>query len=259
MSNENIKRFVDTFPFSFVDDAEFESKHKRGKNGQFATQEAESTEKQSEQSSSEEKKEELTEEEKKKIFQQQENAKFIANLDSVVNKYQKQVRKTPINALDRLVEKCAKESRGVYYANLYDIGECQVVIGKDFVKESKKFFHVQGYRYGSGEKRQIAHRQLEGIRQIPNLIDNGKDHAKWSPSQHHPDWEILTKFARIPYKGKNPFFALDICREKADPKGRPPRAYNVTSEKNPNFDIKQKKVPIKDSAPVVFISRVWWV
>ena len=36
MSNENIKRFVDTFPFSFVDDAEFESKHKRDKEGKFA-------------------------------------------------------------------------------------------------------------------------------------------------------------------------------------------------------------------------------
>lgn len=33
---KNIKRFVDTYSFSYVDDAEFESKHKRDKNGQFA-------------------------------------------------------------------------------------------------------------------------------------------------------------------------------------------------------------------------------
>lgn len=33
---KNIKRFVDTYSFSYVDDAEFESKHKRDRNGQFA-------------------------------------------------------------------------------------------------------------------------------------------------------------------------------------------------------------------------------
>ena len=33
---DNVRRFVDTFPLSITDDAEFESKHKRDKNGQFA-------------------------------------------------------------------------------------------------------------------------------------------------------------------------------------------------------------------------------
>lgn len=41
----NVKRFVDTFPFAFSDDADFESKHKRDNNGQFAKTESANGEK----------------------------------------------------------------------------------------------------------------------------------------------------------------------------------------------------------------------
>lgn len=70
MSNENIKRFVDTFPFSFVDDAEFESKHKRDKEGKFAktAESGESEEKATNKEESAEKKEETVEKEEKPKF-----------------------------------------------------------------------------------------------------------------------------------------------------------------------------------------------
>ena len=228
-------RFVDTFPVRFSDDAEFESKHKRDDDGKFSKTNKSRTEESENKLNSpvsdllQERKElnETPKERSKRIFKEIRDCKKILSEGEDPQK---------------VIEKAAISLVGVVKAELSDGEVCDIEIGSAFVKECKKylFFPRSSRQRPKAQQQEIVKRQLEAYLRLGRLLRVGK-RTEWRPEPKHKGWEFMTVYGRCNLGDKKPLFTVDIRRRL-----NKQQAYNTSTEGNPGFDFKVKKMGLMD-------------
>lgn len=213
-------RFFDRI--SFVrDDAEFEAKHDRDENGRFSSGGSSG-----------------------------ETASDVKTIS------RKRVTGAVSRARQRLsngerpetvVQDAAREICGEYECANPDVGGI-VRVSSPFVRESRKFLYKKGV--GKRERLEIAERQIAVYERIPDLLDEGKSSGWTHSNTHHPEFDFCTLYRRFPFKGKNRIFSVDIRRPHLEAQSAPD-VYSATSEGNPGFELKKKKLGMKDGEPIL--------
>lgn len=216
-------RFVDTFKIRLVDDAEFESKHGRDKNGRFSSGGSGGS----------------GETETPKVDRK---AQREAKLDDLRRELRNGARPADV------VRNGARALVGEYDAPAIGDGQ-RVTISAAFVRESGKYFFDSRSK---GKRREIAERQLECYTHVEELLASGKSSGWRRSKTHHSDYEFKTLYKRFPYKGKNPIFAVDVRRKRENDAIL---AHNATVEGNPGFQTK-KRILKMDSVPVIEVIGV---
>lgn len=236
-------RFVDHY--IFVDDAEFEAKHKRDEDGKFSKSASVQN----------------TEGENKSDQDKNEKSDTFAGSIKEFKVHALAVCKEHLSMLgngespSNVLRSAARRLSGEISVSSSVIKTGKVIIGEEFIRESCKY--IANKKLTEDQKIEIAKRQLAGISHIADLLEKGRNTGWNHQENHHKDKDFTTFYKRFLYEGKNPVFAIDISREHENEESLH-QAHNVTNENNRGFEKKATalKMRIKDSVSTYEIIRV---
>lgn len=147
---------------------------------------------------------------------------------------------------EKIVREGAKAIRGVYQCDLPGLGNSFVSVAGDFVRESGKYFHVDGHP----NYKKIAERQLFAYEHFEEILKTGQRVGDWRNNpKHHADLNFLVIQKILVFKGKLTKFTLDLKRSNKQTDNRA-IAHNMSAKGNPGFATKMKALSLSlDTAP----------
>lgn len=229
----------------FIDNAEFEQKHKRDKNGQFSSSAGGGTQ-------------------PKDVKQTKNDERTNKPLTTSVIAQAVQAGRLAIqNGREPVgvIRATAISLRGVVRCTLPESGDVDVVIGGAYRKEAGRHLDLAAKHGESAERlREIAFIQLESMSHIDDLLKNG-NRTEWThDAKHHPNEDFMTIYKRYPYKGKNRVFCVDVKRP-TETKANNVKAHLSNGSGIPGFVEKGKKLGrnFKDGVTTIEVVRSRWV
>lgn len=171
---KNIKRFVDTYSFSYVDDAEFESKHKRDKNGQFSKQ----NEKPAGGS------------QPKTYYATGKNLEELPRKKPLSHYIEMMANKDPFDVTSHFVE---EELRGGYVqCNLPKVGPVKLEISRQVAKKIPDYVKRETDPIA---RQTVARRTMIVANSLSDIIKTGR-RSEWQPN-NRDDRHIGDEFLKI--------------------------------------------------------------
>lgn len=213
------------------DSPDFESKHPRDKAGKFSTGRTSNASQPNQESKT------LSKEERRIRFADLRRRLALGKEDPA-----------------KIVKEGAAVLRGVYKANLPQIGNVQVSFGGAAIRESTKYFKGKNGRFPKEYFIQAAKRQLDLYENFEDILNNGirKNNGWRNDPNHHAELEFLTIYKRMKIDGKYRLVTVDLCRPK-DPvafEKTGARAHNMSTSGNPGFRTKIKHWNDAELVPV---------
>ncbi|WP_217983845.1 hypothetical protein [Turicimonas muris] len=143
----------------------------------------------------------------------------------------------------KVLSEAASSIKGTYRVNLPDVGETNVEIAQDFVRESGKYLYPPFRHLSREQKREVAKRQLFGMANLDKIFSEGIRSTWTRHHEHHKEYEFCSFFRKLEYRGKEVMFTVDIRRKKIPES----RVYNTSNSRNFGFRKKLKStvIPIK--------------
>lgn len=171
---DNVRRFVDTFPLSITDDAEFESKHKRDKEGKFSTQ----SEKPAGCS------------QPKTYYATGKNLETLPRKKPLSHYIEMMANKDPYDVTSHFVE---EELRGGYVqCNLPKIGPVKLEISRQVAKKLPDYVKRENDPIA---RQTVARRTMIVADSLSDIIKTGR-RSEWQPN-NRDDRHIGDEFLKI--------------------------------------------------------------